>query len=77
MDDDFQYNEKFEMMLHDDASPSLPHGFEFGTSSHQDSDQLENINELDNKANHNNRNINIQSQSYLEDGDVHQNCEKM
>ena len=73
MDDDFQYNEKFEMMLQDDASPSLPHGFEFGTSSNQESDQQENTNDLDNKDNHFNKKIKNQSQSYLEDGDVDQN----
>jgi microprocessor complex subunit DGCR8 len=73
MDDDFQYNEKFEMMLQDDASPSLPHGFEFATSSHQDSDQPEIINDLDNKANPFDKKIKTQSPSYLEDGDLHQN----
>ena len=35
IDQDFQYNEKFEMMLQDDASPSLPHGFDEASSSSQ------------------------------------------
>ena len=32
-DQDFQYNEKFEMLLQDDASPSLPHGFDVDTTT--------------------------------------------